>query len=281
VGLHVSVAWERVESHTDSSLQLDCPGLAQLMPIPDEQSDVSQAWREAKRLLQRMTRLGLTRVKDILDGHTISLPANLTVVGDSCRGVLTQAASQLGYTVRWVDEEIRARELHVPYQIRPGDCVPALIDGRVRSIVRKTTHEGVIVSYDTSTEVYTIQFQDFTIQLWTLQHVQQHWLPDNLNDTWTEEDRSALRSRILGVWVQTTSSDVMVTRTPHPNLLFSAPWTRRAVWSTCRMLWDFPPGFREFLPTTGSKNAQESLSLRNSANGKPDKFMTANMTSLK
>ena len=254
VSLHVSVAWERAESHADSSLQLDCPGLAQLLPIPDEQSDVSQAWKEAKRLLQRMTRLGLTRIKDTLDGHTIALPANLTMVGDSCRGVLTQAASQLGYTVSWVDEEHRASELHVPYQIRPGDRGPALIGGRVRSIERRTTHEGVIVAHDTSTEVYTIQFQDFTTQLWTLQQVQQHWLPDNLNDTWTEEDRAALRSRILGVWAQTTSSDVMVTRTPHPTLLSSTPWTKRAVWFTCRMLWDFPPGFREFLSTTGSKN---------------------------
>jgi hypothetical protein len=105
VSLHVSVAWERAELHEDRSLQLDCPGLAQLLPIPDEQSDVSQEWKEAKRLLQRMTRLGLTRVKDILDGHTIALPTNLTMVGDSYRAVLIQAASQLGYTVSWVDEE--------------------------------------------------------------------------------------------------------------------------------------------------------------------------------
>jgi hypothetical protein len=114
-----------------------------------------------------MTRLGLTRVKDTLDGHTIALPANLMIVGDSGRGVLTQAASQLGYTVIWVDEENRASELQVPYQIRPGDCGPALIGGRVRSIERRTTHEGVIVAHDTSTEVYTIQFQDFTTQLLT------------------------------------------------------------------------------------------------------------------
>jgi hypothetical protein len=158
-----------------------------------------------------MTRLGLTRVNDILDGHTISLPTNLTVVGDSCRGVLTQTASQLGYDVRWVDEESRARELHVPYQIHPGDCGPTLIVGRVRSIVRTTTHEGVIVAYDTSTEVYTIRFQDFTTELWTLQHVQQHLLPDNLNDTWTEEDRATLRSRILGVWVQTNRTTTQET----------------------------------------------------------------------
>jgi hypothetical protein len=36
VSLHVSVAWERAELHADSSLQLDCPGLAQLLPVPDE-----------------------------------------------------------------------------------------------------------------------------------------------------------------------------------------------------------------------------------------------------
>ncbi len=212
VSLHVSVAWERTELHAESSLQLDCPGLTQLLPIPDEQSDVSQEWKEAKRLLQRMTRLGLTRVKDILDGHTIALPANLTMVGDSGRDILIQTASQLGYVVSWVDEGSRARELHAPYQIRPGDFGPTLICGRVRSIVRRTTHEGVIVAHNTSTDVYTIQFQDFTTQLWTLQHVQWYWLPDNLNDTWTEEDRAALRSRILGKWAQTTSSDVMVTR---------------------------------------------------------------------
>jgi transposase InsO family protein len=99
VSPHVSVAWEWAETRVDSSLQLDCPGLVPLLPIPDEQSDVSQVWKEAKRLLQRMNRLGLTRVKDILDGHTISLPVNLTMVGDNCRGVLTQAASQLGYAV--------------------------------------------------------------------------------------------------------------------------------------------------------------------------------------
>ncbi len=87
--------------------------------------------------------LGLTRVKDILDGHTIALPANLTMVGDSGRGILIQAASQLGYTVSWVDEESRARELHAPYQIQTGDFGPALIGGLVRSIVRRTTHEGV------------------------------------------------------------------------------------------------------------------------------------------
>jgi hypothetical protein len=162
--------------------------------------------------------------------------------------------ARLRRKLSWVDEKSRARELHVPYQIRPGDRGPALIGGRVPSIVRRTTHEGVMVSYDISTEVYTIQFQDFTTKLWTLQHIQQHWLPDNLNDTWTEEDKAALRSRILGVWAQTTSSDVMVTRTPHPTLLSSAPWTKRTVWFTCRMLWDFPPGFREFLTTIGSKN---------------------------
>jgi hypothetical protein len=39
VSLHVSVAWERAELHADSSLQLDCPGLAQLLPVPDELSD--------------------------------------------------------------------------------------------------------------------------------------------------------------------------------------------------------------------------------------------------
>ena len=62
---------KRAESSTDSSVQLDCPGLAQLLPIPVEQPDVSEAWKEAKRLLQKMTRLGLTRIKDILDGHNI------------------------------------------------------------------------------------------------------------------------------------------------------------------------------------------------------------------
>ena len=154
----------------------------------------------------------------------------------------------------WVDEKHQTCEPREPYQIRPGDHGPALIGGRVRSVVRRITHEGVIVSYDTSTEVYTIQFQDFTTQLWTLQLIQQHWVSDNLSDTWTDDDRAALRSRILGVWAQTTLTDVMVTRTPHPTLLSNAPWTKCVVWFTCRMLWDFPPGFREFLASVGRTN---------------------------
>ncbi len=46
----------------------------------------------------------------------------------------------------------------------------------------------------------------------------------------------------------------MVTRTPHPTLLSRDSWTKCVVWFTCRMLWDFPPGFREFLASVGRTN---------------------------
>ena len=51
------------------------------------------------------------------------------IIGDSCRDALSQAASQLGDTVRWVDVKSRAREPREPYQKRPGDCDPDLIGG--------------------------------------------------------------------------------------------------------------------------------------------------------
>jgi hypothetical protein len=125
-------------------------------------------WKEAKRLLQRMTRLGLTRVKDTLDGHTIALPANLTMVGDSCRGVLTQAASQLGYVVSWVDEENRSHELYVPYQILPGDRVPALMGGRSNTFNSTGYQTTLTIHGRRKTE------QLSTLESWVYGHKQRH-----------------------------------------------------------------------------------------------------------
>jgi hypothetical protein len=107
-------------------------------------------------------------------------------------------------------DRLRERDPREPYQIRRGDYGLTL-GSQLRAFSHtKNNTWGVIVGYDTPTEMYTIQFQDFTtqLQLWTLPLIQRHCVPDNLDDTWSDEDRVALRSGIVSVWSQTTSGDI-------------------------------------------------------------------------
>jgi hypothetical protein len=91
---------------------------------------------------------------------------------------------------------------------------------------------GRIWSNDTPTEIYTIQFQDFTTRC-VRSNSSRGTVPDNLDDTWSDQTRAAVRSRIVSVWTQTTSTDIRVASTLLP---------------------DFPPRFREFLSTVGIRN---------------------------
>jgi hypothetical protein len=127
--------------------------------------------------------MGLHRLPDICDGNTIVLPTTISgETSSACWRVLNRVAASRGSLVRWVDMTTPKRANlpgpRTPYLIRPGDTGQALAGGHVRLKSKDVTKAGTITAYDDTTSQYSIEFQDFSIQTWTLMQVKKHWNRD-------------------------------------------------------------------------------------------------------
>jgi hypothetical protein len=105
------------------------------------------------------------------------------------------------------------------YLIRPGDTGQSLVGGHVRLKSKGVTKAGTITTYDDTTSQYSIEFQDFSIQTWTLMQVKAH-----------------------------------TTHTPFPSLLQSTEWTETETWYTCDMKWNIPASVRAYTGTSGKRH---------------------------
>jgi hypothetical protein len=124
--------------------------------------------------------MGLHRLPDICDGNTIVLPTTISgEASPACRRVLSRVTTSQGLLVRWVDLTPSKRANlpgpRTPYFIRPGDTGQALVGGHVRLKSKDATKADTITAYDDTTFQYSIEFQDFSIQTWTLMQVKRHW----------------------------------------------------------------------------------------------------------
>jgi hypothetical protein len=190
-------------SRPDALEQLKTPGTLQLLSGQDDAAQADPGWTEAHLLLRKLP--------DIGDGNTIVLPTTVSEkTSPACRRVLNRVAASRGSLVRWVDMTPPKRAIlpvpHTPYLIQPGDMGQTLVGGHVRLKSKGVTKAGTITAYDNNTSQYSIEFQDFSIQTWTLMQVKQHWRTQRHGDSWSESDKRLLRYNRLAIWRQAVGS---------------------------------------------------------------------------
>jgi hypothetical protein len=140
-----------------------------------------------------------------------------------------------------------------PYLIRPGDTWQALVGGHVRLKSKGVTKAGSIIAYDDTTSQYSIRFQDFSIQTWTLMQVKKHWRTQRHGDSWSESDKRRLRAQIRRIWGRSERVCVHTTYTPFPSLQKSTERTETETWYTCDMKWSIPASVRAYTGTSGKR----------------------------
>ncbi len=211
------MAWDHLISRPDALDQLKIPGTLQLLSGQDDAAQADPGWTEAHLLLCKLVAMGLHRLPDICDGNTIVLPT--TISGEAnhvFRRVLNSVTVSRGWLVRWVDMTPPTCAIlpdpHTPYLIRPGDTGQALVGGHVRLKSKGVTKAGTMTSYDDTTSQYSIEFQDFSIQTWTLMQVEQHWRTQRHGDSWSESDKRLLRAQIRRIWGEYTETETWYTR---------------------------------------------------------------------
>ena len=213
------------------------------------QDDVVQSdpgWAEAHLLMRKLVAMGLHRLSDICDGNTIVLTATISGAASSaCRRVLDRVVESRGLSTRWVDMTHQTRTIlpnsHIPYLIRPGDTGHALVGGHVILRSKSVTKAGTITAYDDTTSHYSIEFQDFSTQAWTLMKVKRCWRTQRHGDSWSESDKRRLRAQIRRIWGCSERARAHTTQNPFPTLLQSTTWTETETWYTCDMKRSIPP----------------------------------------
>jgi hypothetical protein len=121
------------------------------------------------------------------------------------------------------------------------------------------TKAGNIIAYDDTTSQYYIEFQNFSIQTWTLMQVENHWRTKRHGDTWSESDNRRLRVQIRRIWGCSERARSHTTQTPFPSLLTRTTWTKTETWYTCDVKWSIPDRARAYTSTSQDKALAEEL----------------------
>jgi hypothetical protein len=253
------VEWDHLISRPDALEYLKTPGTLQLLSGQDDSSQTNPGWTEAHLLLCKFLAMGLHRLPDICDGNTIVLPTTISEKASPvCRRVLNRVSASRGSSVRWVDMTPPTRAIlpgpRTPYLIRPGDTGQALVGGHVRLKSKGVTKTGTITAYDNTTSQYSIEFQDFSIQTWTLIQVKQHWKTRRQGDSWSESDKRFLHAQIRRIWGRSERACPHTTQTPFPSLLQSTEWIETETRYTCDMKWSIPVIVRTYTGTSGKRH---------------------------